>query len=202
MADGATKIYTKGGDKGKTSLIGGKRVSKSHARLEAYGTVDELNSTLGLLIHDIKADLESLALKNEASALAHDLGLIQNDLFDLGSHLACEDAEMRSMLPTVSPERITSLEKAMDDFSAQLAPLKHFVLPGGSRSASVAHIARTVCRRAERLTVHLGELDTGAAEEVNIQYLNRLSDYLFVLARHLNRLAKIAEPIWVGKTRA
>ncbi len=202
MGDGAMKIYTKGGDKGKTSLIGGKRVSKAHTRLEAYGTVDELNSVIGLLAHDLRDDLEKAGLKEESSRLLKELASIQSDLFDLGSYLACEDAAMRNQLPALDPSRVTNLETAMDSFSAELKPLQHFVLPGGARSASVAHLARTVCRRAERLIVHLAETEPESAAEIHIQYLNRLSDYFFVLARHLNRLLSIDEPIWMGKDRS
>jgi len=202
MGDGAMKIYTKGGDKGKTSLIGGKRVSKAHARLDAYGTIDELNSVVGLLAHEINADLTKSGCEKDSPELLKELALIQSDLFDMGSHLACEDATMRSQLPTLDPSRVTSLEKAMDAFSAELKPLKHFVLPGGARSACVAHMARTICRRAERLIVRLEETEPDSVESINVQYLNRLSDYFFVLARHLNRLMNVEEPIWLGKDRS
>ena len=196
--EGAAKIYTKGGDKGKTSLIGGARVSKANARLETYGTIDELNSIIGILIHEITIDLG----EGEASlALARQLAAVQNDLFDLGSHLACEDAKLRERLPRLETSRIRDLEMAMDTFSAHLKPLKNFVLPGGARSAGFAHLARTVCRRAERLTVHLEEAEAHAVEEHGIQYLNRLSDYFFVLARHLNHVLQIDEPLWSGKMR-
>jgi cob(I)alamin adenosyltransferase len=207
--DSAAKIYTKGGDKGKTSLIGGTRVSKSHLRLDAYGTFDELNSVIGLLICDITTDLGA-GHAAEAQALIPQLQRIQNELFDAGSQLACEDAKLRAQLPGVNEEAVVALEKAMDRFSSQLKPLKHFVLPGGARSSSVAHIARTVCRRAERFCVHLQELqETGAHQaaiesEINllvIRYVNRLSDYFFVLARHLNRVLSIDEPIWMGKSK-
>lgn len=202
MGDGAMKIYTKGGDKGKTSLIGGKRVSKAHARLDAYGTVDELNSTIGLLAREISDDLAKAGRQKDSSELVKELTYIQSDLFDLGSHLACEDADMRRQLPTLDPSRVSSLEKAMDTFSTELKPLKHFVLPGGARSACIAHMARTICRRAERLIVHLEEIEPNSIENINVQYLNRLSDYFFVLARHLNRLMSVEEPIWAGKDRS
>jgi cob(I)alamin adenosyltransferase len=189
--ESAAKIYTKGGDKGKTSLIGGSRVSKSHIRLDAYGTIDELNSVLGLLICDITTDLGA-GHASEAQALIAQLSRIQSELFDAGSQLACEDAKLRAQLPGI------------DEFSSKLKPLKHFVLPGGARSSSVAHIARTICRRAERFCVHLSEIGQEAGnieiDNVIIRYVNRLSDYLFVLARHLNRALSIEEPIWMGKS--
>lgn len=203
MESGSPKIYTRTGDKGKTSLIGGARVSKSNARLEAYGTVDELNSLLGLLAHDLHAELVSRGdqLGREATALVAELAIVQSDLFDLGSQLATEDAQLRAKLPTISSERVTELEKRMDEFSASLKPLKNFILPGGSRAAAVAHVARTVCRRAERLCVALLETEE-TANDVDpnlVQYLNRLSDYLFVLARHANRLLGIEEPLWLAR---
>jgi cob(I)alamin adenosyltransferase len=196
VSDGASKIYTRGGDKGKTSLIGGARVSKASSRLDAYGTIDELNSVVGLLRADAKADLS--AQPAEFARLDAELLLLQHHLFDVGSQLACEDEKIRAGLPAVGATQIAELERSMDAFSAQLKPLKHFVLPGGARSSSTAHIARTVCRRAERLCVALEE----AADPLAVQFLNRLSDYLFVLARHLNRLLAIEEPIWQGQSRS
>jgi cob(I)alamin adenosyltransferase len=201
--ESAAKIYTKGGDKGKTSLIGGSRVSKSHIRLDAYGTIDELNSVLGLLICDITTDLGA-GHASEAQALIAQLSRIQSELFDAGSQLACEDAKLRAQLPGIDDAAVLNLENAMDEFSSKLKPLKHFVLPGGARSSSVAHIARTICRRAERFCVHLSEIGQEAGnieiDNVIIRYVNRLSDYLFVLARHLNRALSIEEPIWMGKS--
>lgn len=206
--DGASKIYTRGGDKGKTSLIGGTRVSKSNHRLDAYGTIDELNSVLGLLIRDVKDDLRSQG--QEAEPIAATLAWVQSDLFNIGSQLACEDAKLRATLPSIDDAAISALENAMDEMSLKLKPLKHFVLPGGSRSAAVAHVARTVCRRSERLIVALAEASgSGSAEDVAqeaaevdprlVTFINRLSDYLFVLARRLNSLLSIDEPIWSGK---
>lgn len=198
MADGAAKVYTKGGDKGKTSLIGGARVSKGELRLEAYGTVDELNSVLGLLHAEVATDL-AVSQPRESESIIRILTLAQSDLFSVGSQLACENADARQKMPNVTDEEVTMLERAMDAYSAELAPLKHFILPGGSRSSSIAHVARTVCRRAERICVRLaesGDHETAEVDAVVIQYLNRLSDYLFVLARHLNRLLGVDEPIW------
>lgn len=198
----APRIYTRTGDKGKTSLIGGKRVSKADRRLEAYGTIDELNSFLGLLVHDLRAEFASAShdLSTDLTMLTQFLKHVQSDLFNIGSQLACEDPAFRSQLPNVTDSQITDLEEEMDRLTTPLKPLKNFILPGGARSASVAHIARTVCRRAERLCVNLSE-EQGEAEvdPVVIRFLNRLSDYLFVLARFLNHCLEIDEPIWVGK---
>lgn len=183
-AASANKIYTRTGDKGQTSLIGGKRVPKSDPRLEAYGTVDELNSVIGVLRADIHADR---SLGNVDAFLER----IQNELFNVGSQLACEDLEMRTKLPSVDETAIHRLEEKMDEYSSTLQPLKNFILPGGTKSAAYAHVARTVCRRAERDSSVLDD----TAEVLN-RYLNRLSDYFFVLARHLNSVAKVSEPIW------
>jgi cob(I)alamin adenosyltransferase len=198
METGSPKIYTRTGDKGKTSLIGGTRVSKAHLRLEAYGTVDELNSWLGLLECEIATDTKgSDELHSQSLDLRSILLSIQHQLFNVGSQLACEDADFRKQLPAIHEKSIAELEKHMDSFSSNLRPLKNFILPGGSRSASTAHVARTVCRRAERHCVALTDL-SGEGEIASdvIRYLNRLSDFLFVLSRHLNHLLGHAEPIW------
>jgi cob(I)alamin adenosyltransferase len=198
MSDGgAPKIYTRGGDKGKTSLIGGARVAKSDPRLEAYGTVDELNCVIGLLIVEIKADLRAAGVESSVETdTLRPLISVQSELFDIGSHLACEDANLRAKLPDLPESSVKVLENAMDAHSLDLKPLKNFVLPGGSRSSSVAHMARTVCRRAERAAVALDDTAPGI-----VIYLNRLSDYFFVLARHLNRRLNIEEPIWIPKSK-
>lgn len=205
MKNGAAKIYTKGGDKGKTSLIGGTRVAKSDPRLETYGTIDELNSFLGLLLAELRNELSQQTTSASAvtsaairEGLESEVCLVQHALFNIGSQLACEDASLRASLPNVTDNDITALEHAMDEYSLYLTPLKNFILPGGSRAASVAHVARTVCRRAERLCLALP--DSEPASDVVLAYLNRLSDYLFVLARHLNRLFKVNEPVWQGKS--
>jgi cob(I)alamin adenosyltransferase len=187
-----SKIYTKTGDKGKTSLLGGARVSKSDLRLDAYGTLDELNSQIGKLLCVLKDSSESL---NETCQA---LNLIQSDLFVIGSRLACEDAEMLKHLAPLHSERTTALEQQMDGMSAKLTPLKNFVLPGGHIGACEAHVARTIARRAERICTHLfehAEISSGSDLE-QIVYINRLSDYFFVLARYINLSFSISEPIW------
>ncbi len=163
------KIYTKKGDKGETSLLGGTRVKKSDLRIEAYGTTDELNSVIGL-IRDAAQNKEQ-----EATLVA-----IQNKLFAIGSNLAAGPSS-KMELPQLAEDDLTHLEKAMDAMDEELPPLKNFILPGGDLAASQAHVGRTVCRRAERKVVALADADR--VDERIIQYLNRLSDYLFTLAR-------------------
>jgi cob(I)alamin adenosyltransferase len=196
MEQGSPKIYTRTGDQGKTSLIGGTRVSKAHLRLETYGTIDELNSVIGVVIATIESP-------EPFSRLQPFLERIQSDLFDIGSHLACEDAGLRTKLPVVHEEHVSELEKKMDEFSAALPALKNFILPGGCIAAAHAHVARTVCRRAERLCVALSEDQTEGAdvEPLIIRYLNRLSDFLFVLARTLNLEAGVAEVLWAPRKK-
>jgi cob(I)alamin adenosyltransferase len=177
------KIYTKTGDKGQTSLIGGTRVPKHHIRIEAYGTVDELNSHIGL-IRDQKMDAATIDLLIE----------IQDRLFTIGSSLASDPGKSKMKIPDLKEEDITLLEKEMDKMDESLPEMKSFVLPGGHTTVSYCHIARCVCRRAERLVIHLAE-----SEEVSplvIKYLNRLSDYLFVLSRKLTADLKATEIPW------
>jgi cob(I)alamin adenosyltransferase len=212
QSTGSSKVYTRTGDKGKTSLIGGTRVSKSDLRLETYGTIDELNSVVGVVIANMKSDLgsgfgstigtdfASGEAKAELVKLTAFLQRTQSDLFDIGSHLACEDEALRAKLPLVHEDHISELEAEMDRFSSALPALKNFILPGGTKAAAHAHVARTVCRRAERLCVALG--DQSSVEAVIIRYINRLSDYLFVLARHLNRLTGTDEILWSPRTKA
>ncbi len=177
------KIYTKTGDKGQTSLVGGARVSKTDRRLEAYGTLDELNSVLGILrSHVREAETESA------------LQVVQNNLFNIGSHLACEDDSLRAKLPNLSAGGIAALEQDMDRWEKELPTLRNFILPGGSVPAAFAHLGRTVCRRAERLAIAVGESHTVLADHVI--YLNRLSDWLFLLARSLNRAAQVQDVEW------
>lgn len=186
-----TRIYTGGGDKGRTSLSSGKRVAKHDLRVEAYGTVDEANAVLGLVrLHWEGA--EAGGAETEFDAL---LSRIQNDLFDLGADLATPEAEN----PEVPPLRIVAaqaswLETQIDRYNADLHPLKSFVLPGGTAAAAYLHLARTVVRRAERETTRLIEREAINPEVV--RYLNRLSDLLFVLARHANRQGA-GDVLWV-----
>ncbi|MGA7613647.1 MAG: cob(I)yrinic acid a,c-diamide adenosyltransferase [Thermoanaerobaculia bacterium] len=175
------KIYTKGGDRGETSLIGGGRVSKSDPRIDAYGTVDELNSMIGVA----RASWDGAPLDGE-------LQKIQSDLFDVGAHLAATAS--REKFPGPDEERIAALEESIDRMEAELEPLKNFILPGGSLTAAYLHLARTVCRRAERLVVALGE--EAAVSPSTLVYLNRLSDLLFVAARYANRLAGVRDVLW------
>jgi len=188
------KIYTKTGDQGSTSLVGGQRISKSDLRLDAYGSLDELNASLGIVRSFV------LNLKNQANfaPLAEELDAkiqrIQNYLFTLGSHLACADAGLKSKLPQFLDSEVTWMENQMDELTEHLPELKNFILPGGAVVGSGLHMSRTLCRRAERSVVRLGEAET--IEEHIVIYLNRLSDYLFVLARHSNHQQGISDPIW------
>jgi cob(I)alamin adenosyltransferase len=168
----AQKIYTKTGDKGTTSLIGGTKVSKSNRRIEAYGTVDELNSFTGLCRDQ---------LKNQS--IDNILSEIQDRLFTIGSSLACDpEKEPKLKIPDLKEDDVALLEKEIDKMNEELPPMKSFILPGGHVAVSTLHVARSVCRRAERCIVRLQKKDTGV-EPLIIKYLNRLSDYLFVLAR-------------------
>lgn len=182
------KIYTKGGDKGQTSLYGGRRVSKDDIRIEAYGTIDELNSHVGHLISLMPSTNEQLELLLE----------IQNRLFTIGSNLA-SDPQKDLPVPDLYEEDIIKLENAMDNMDAVLQPLRAFVLPGGSSVNSVAHICRTVTRRAERRMISLAGI-----EEVNpilIKYVNRLSDYFFVVSRFIAHTLNHKETPWVPRSK-
>ncbi len=179
------KIYTRTGDDGTTGLYGKKRLAKHHIRIESYGTVDELNSWIGLLADEsINSEVESFLRK------------IQVQLFNIGSHLASdEDAGFK--LPEIKIGLIKELEEAIDKMNVALEPLKTFILPGGSVKVSHCHIARTVCRRAERRVVHLAESET--VDSHIIKVLNRLSDYLFVLSRFIAFEQKVKEIPWDPK---
>lgn len=179
------KIYTKTGDKGQTSLVGGQRVSKSDPRLDAYGTVDELNAVLGLVI----AQLENHAPTFKAALST--LKQTQNFLFHVGSHLATADEKIKAGLPKLETQWVAAFESEMDSMTAELPELKEFILPGGRAEASWCHLARTVARRAERASVALQD-----TEPLVIQILNRLSDYLFVLARYCNFKLGVADVTW------
>lgn len=189
------KIYTKKGDQGETCLVSGERVSKSHVRLESYGTLDELNSTLGVAI----SHMDQSSQKNIfQKALGDILFQIQNDLFNIGSQLACADTDMQAKLPNISESDIKKQEDKIDELSSVLPPLKNFILPGGSIISSSFHVSRTVCRRAERLCIKLRDEKT-TVDPLLIQYLNRLSDLLFVMARFANKTENIAEVEWKHK---
>lgn len=180
------KIYTKTGDKGETSLIGGTRVPKFHLRIECYGTVDELNSYVGLI--------QCQEIDSHAKQILKE---IQDRLFTIGASLAADPEKSRMKIPDLNLTDITLLETEMDKMNEILPELKHFVLPGGNTVVSYCHIARCICRRAERLTVHLA-IDSFVEEKVTV-YLNRLSDYLFVLARKLAFDDKTDESIWLPR---
>lgn len=184
------KIYTKTGDNGTTALFGGTRVAKHHLRIESYGTVDELNSWIGL-IRDQEIDEHSKKI----------LTTIQHKLFIVGAVLATapdkallKNGKERLNIDKISDEDILQLEGEMDEMENHLQPMTHFILPGGHPIVSYCHIARTVCRRAERLATHLN--DTEPFESNVLRYLNRLSDYLFVLARRLTALLNVEEIKW------
>ena len=182
------RIYTRTGDAGDTGLFGGGRVPKSHPRVEAYGDVDELNATIGFA-----RSIEPMPRIDEV------LVPIQRDLFAIGALLATPDREkMRQHLEKarVDEERITQLEQAIDDGDAELEPLRSFIVPGGTPKAAALHVARTVCRRAERRVVSLGESDADEIPGVVVIYLNRLSDLLFTLARVANRRGGLGEVTW------
>jgi len=180
------KIYTKTGDKGYTSLIGGTRVPKHHLRIESYGTVDELNSYIGLIRDQHITEHAREVLKN-----------IQDRLFTIGASLAADPERSKMVIPDLHLADIELLEKEMDAMDEKLPPLKHFILPGGDNAISFCHIARCVCRRAERIVVHLAEEST-VDEKVSV-YLNRLSDYLFTLARKIGDEHNIPENKWIPR---
>ena len=185
------KIYTKTGDKGETGFFGGKRVSKNHPRITAYGDVDELNAVIGVA--------RSL---NKNPQVDETLKKIQNDLFDLGAILASPDRERLGEKASgfIREEDVLFLEESMDRMDRDLPPLRNFILPGGSLLAASLHLARTVCRRAERKIVSLGEKEgSGSVEEEILRYINRLSDFFFVLARWINLKEGVSESMWEKK---
>jgi cob(I)alamin adenosyltransferase len=180
------KIYTKTGDKGETSLIGGTRVPKHHTRIESYGTVDELNSWIGL-INDQDIAQESKTILSE----------IQDRLFTIGSSLASDPEKSKMKIPDLHASDIELLENQIDKMNEMLPEMRHFILPGGHTSISYCHLARCVCRRAERNVIHLHE--TEYVNEMVIVYLNRLSDYLFVLARFIGHQLNVNEIAWKAR---
>ena len=183
------KIYTKTGDKGLTSLIGGTRVAKHHIRIESYGTVDELNSHIGLIACQEIDPHHKVILKE-----------IQDRLFTIGSSLAADPEKSKMKIPDLLEEDITLLETEIDLMNEVLPELRHFILPGGNTLVSYCHLARCVCRRAERLTVALAE--TSFVDTKVTVYLNRLSDYLFVLGRKLGIDTNAEENIWVPRVNS
>jgi cob(I)alamin adenosyltransferase len=181
----SSKIYTKTGDQGKTALIGGTKVPKSHVRIETYGTVDELNSFIGAL-NDLLTDEPSRTTLRE----------VQDRLFTIGSSLACDpEKEPKMKLPDLKEDDISFLEHEIDRMSGQLKPMKSFILPGGHPAVSAAHVARCVCRRAERNCVAMIEQEM-FVDPLVIKYLNRLSDHLFVMARYTAFLLGVDEIEW------
>ena len=184
------RIYTKAGDAGQTRLVGGQKVGKDSLRIECYGTVDELMSVIGLA----RTALAEPAAPTGAAELEQVLRRVQNELFNLGSDLATLPEDRHPKQPVIETRHVEALESAIDGWNESLPELRSFILPGGGWVASYLHLARTVCRRAERLTVHLA-----ASEPVSpavIPYLNRLSDALFVMSRHASRLYGQPEPLW------
>lgn len=182
------KIYTKKGDKGETSLFGGSRVSKSSARIDAYGTVDELNSVIGLAL--------SYNLSDEGTEV---LQTVQEHLFILGADLATPSSS-KTRIKRIGEEQVNYLEQRIDRWEEELPALKNFILPGGSQPGATLHLARTVCRRAERVAVRCSENGQEEISAETIKYLNRLSDLLFVAARSENRRAGIKETAWKPET--
>ena len=175
-----TKIYTRAGDAGETSLGDGSRVRKTDPRVEAYGAVDELNAALGLVLAgEVSASVRAL------------LGQVQNELFDLGADLAVPSSPDGRERLRVTGSQVAALEQACDTFNERLEPLRSFVLPGGTETAARLHVARTICRRAERRALHVEDANPDA-----IAYLNRLSDLLFILARSANVDEGVPEPLW------
>ncbi len=181
MSNRLSKIYTRTGDSGTTGLGDGSRVNKDSLRVTAMGDIDELNAVIGLL------RTEPIPEK-----IQHTLDDVQHDLFDLGGEICIPGYIM------VKPERIVALENTLDELNLKLAHLEEFILPGGTRGAAYCHLARTICRRAERSLVKLSREES--ITETSIQYLNRLSDLLFVMCRSINQAANVADVLWLNKT--
>lgn len=182
------RVYTKAGDQGQTALVGGQKVSKASARVDCYGAVDELNAALGL----VRTSLEGSPAGGELGPI---VARVQNELFNLGAELATPDAERRARSPAVEERHVAALEAEIDRLNEDLPELRSFILPGGGWVSAHLHLARTICRRAERLVVRLVE----SGEEVGVQaipYLNRLSDALFVFGRYAAKVDGKAEPLW------
>jgi cob(I)alamin adenosyltransferase len=185
-------IYTKKGDEGNTSLVNGAKVSKSEARINLYGEIDELNSCLGLAISYIETE------KN-LNDLAKELFRIQNELFLLGSYLACEGSEREKFkIKSLTDSNVTNLEKSIDNWDLELPKLKNFILPGGSLASSQLNICRCVCRRSERSLVKYKLIHSDEINSVTMKYINRLSDYFFSSARLVNLKLNMEEIVWKG----
>lgn len=181
------KIYTRTGDKGKTRLVDGSCVEKFNPRVEAYGTVDELNSSIGVV-------RSALVLHSEISSLDSVLEKVQNELFNIGSLLATEKDEVFKLLPPITESQIEFIEKQIDELSVELPELRNFILPAGHAVASALHVSRTCCRRSERRSAEIAVKDE--RYEPALKYLNRLSDYLFVAARWVNHKTGFADVLW------
>ena len=186
MAIRITKVYTKSGDKGETSLVGGQRVRKESRRIEAYGTIDELNATIGVA----RAFNVAHGKKRVADRIERELQSVQQSLFNLGSELACLPEDLFAGMPIVTAAEISQLEACMDEWTTELPILKSFILPGGGMVHAQMHVCRTVCRRAERVVLRLGREESVRPDV--IRYLNRLSDFFFVLGRWVG--LKYGEP--------
>lgn len=183
------KIYTKTGDKGTSSLLGGTRVSKSHERLEAYGTTDELNSFIALLLSKIPAHHTAYSILRNAQSL----------LFEIGASLATEENKQHLYQPNLSENNILELENSMDQMTENLPIQKHFILPAPQESVALAHVCRTICRRAERAVIAIP--DKASFHPLLIPYLNRLSDYFFVLSRQLSKDTSTEEVYWIPEKK-
>ncbi len=180
------KVYTKKGDAGETALLGGRRVSKSHLRIDAYGTLDELNAFVGLL-----RDHSEIPEINEK------LISIQDRIFTIGSHMAMDKEDSKMKLPPVTQDDVNALEQWIDEMEQELPPLKSFVLPGGHVTLSYCHVCRTVCRRSERAAVTLTHDEM--INPIILSYINRLSDYFFVLGRYFAKALQVDEVAWEPK---
>lgn len=195
MAIRITKVYTRTGDTGDTALVGGQRVPKESLRIEAYGTVDELNATVGVA----RALSSVYGERKSAERVEAELQLVQQALFNLGSELACMPQDLFPGMPTVGDADVNHLESCMDEWTAALPPLKSFILPGGGMVHAQMHVCRTVCRRAERVVLRLSREESVRPDA--IRYLNRLSDFFFVLGRWVGLMNREPEHLWQSGLR-
>ncbi len=196
-----SKVYTKSGDGGQTMLANGEKVSKDHLRIRAYGDIDELNATIGMVRVELFRDPRAASARTFVERLDAQLGRIQQELFNLGAELAYPEPDEPSEMPRLSlrPDHVEQIERDIDALNEDLPPLRSFILPGGGPTAAACHLSRTVCRRAEREVVTLA----GASEQVSdvaLHYVNRLSDYFFVLSRALAARLGYGETLWVPET--